>query len=632
MSLLSPIKDHHSERRLFIGRAILASVVSTILLGLVIARLVQLQVFDHELFAEKSQGNRIRIEAVPPIRGLIFDRKGRVLAENLPAYQLELIPEQVDDINDTLQRLAAIKLIAPDEIPRFEELSRSGPQFKPVTLKFRMTDEEIANFAIQRPRFPGVDFRPRLVRHYRHGELFAHAVGYVGALNTNDMQRLDSARYAGTSHTGKTGVESSFENDLHGYAGYRHLITNARGRQVPADSSQLLDSLPIDATPEPGSNIYLSLDLDLQRVAYDALAGRRGAVVAIDPTNGEILALVSTPSFDPNLFAVGMSSAQFGTLQNNLDRPLFNRAVRGSYPPGSTIKPALALAALETGATNLTRKSVCIGFFQLEGDDHRYRDWKPEGHGPVDLHDAIAQSCDVYFYELSGDLGIDNMHDYLTRFGLGNATGIDLIGERPGLVPSRDWKRRNFSDRDNQRWYHGETVIASIGQGFMLATPLQLASTVGTLATRGSRMRPHLVAAVEDPLTGNRRMVFPQSLGNVEISNEFYWDYVLEAMHDVMQGPRGTARAVGVGAPYEMAGKSGTAQVVSIAQDEEYDEEELEERLRDHALFVSFAPFDEPRIAVAVIVENGSSGSGVAAPIAKAVMDQYLGYGDVPAE
>ena len=292
----------------------------------------------------------------------------------------------------------------------------------------------------------------------------------------------------------------------------------------------------------------------------------------------------------------------------------------------------LALAALETGATNLTRKTVCIGYFQLEGDEHRYRDWKPQGHGPVDLHDAIEQSCDVYFYELSGDLGIDNMHEYLTRFGLGSATGIDLIAERPGLVPSREWKRSNFRDRDNQRWYHGETVIASIGQGFMLATPLQLASAVGTLATRGARMRPHLVAAIEDPLTGGRRMIAQQSLGNVGINNAFYWDDVLEAMHDVMQGSRGTARAVGVGAPYQMAGKSGTAQVISIAQDEEYDEEELEERQRDHALFVSFAPFDDPRIAVAVIVENGSSGSGVAAPIAKAVMDQYLGYGDVPAK
>lgn len=628
MKLLSPIKDHYSERRLFIGRAIIASVVSVMLLGLVVARLVQLQVFNHELFAEKSQGNRVRIEPVPPIRGLVFDRKGRVIAENLPAYQLELIPEQVDDIDDTLNRLAAINLIEPDDIPRFKELSRSGPQFKPITLKFRLTDEEIANFAIQRPRFPGIDFRPRLVRHYPNGELFAHAVGYVGALSAGDLRRLDSARYAGTSHTGKTGVESSFENDLHGYAGFRHLITNARGRQIPADSRELLDSLPMDETPRPGSNIYLSLDLDLQQVAYDALAGRRGAVVALDPTNGEILALVSTPSFDPNLFAVGMSTAQYGELQDNLDRPLFNRAVRGTYPPGSTIKPMLSLAALETGATNLTRKTVCIGYFQLEGNEHRYRDWKPEGHGPVDLHDAIEQSCDVYFYQLGVNLGIDNMHDYLTRFGLGSATGVDVLGEKPGLVPSREWKRNNFSDSDNQRWYHGETVIAAIGQGFMLTTPLQLASAVGTLAMRGDRYRPHLVAAVEDPISQKRELVEPELIGNVEIDNTFYWDSVLAAMHDVMQGPRGTARAVGTGAPYEMAGKSGTAQLVSIAQDEEYDKEEIAERLRDHALFISFAPFDDPRIAVAVIVENGSSGSGVAAPIAKAIMDQYLGYGD----
>lgn len=628
MSLLSPIKDHHSERRLFIGRAILTSVISVILIGLVIARLVQLQVFDHELFAEKSQGNRVRIEAVPPIRGLIFDRKGRVIAENLPAYQLELIPEQVVDIDDTLNRLAAINLIEHDDIPRFAALSQSGQQFKPVTLKFRLSDEEIANFAIQRPRFPGVDFRPRLVRHYPHGELFAHAVGYVGALDTGDMQRLDSARYAGTTHTGKTGVESSFEDRLHGDAGFRHLIANARGRQVPADSSELLDSLPTDETPGPGSNIYLSLDLDLQKIAHNALEGRRGAIVALDPASGEILALVSAPAFDPNLFAVGMSSNQYRGLQDNLDRPLFNRAVRGTYPPGSTIKPMLALAALATNATNLTRKSVCIGYFQLEGDDHRYRDWKPAGHGPVDLHDAIAQSCDVYFYELSGKLGIDNMHLYLTQFGLGSATGIDVLGERPGLVPSREWKKNYFRDRDDKRWYHGETVIASIGQGFMLATPLQLAAAAGTLALRGTRFRPHLVSAVENPLNGERELTKPEQLPSVEIGNDFYWDNVLEAMHDVMQGPRGTARAVGFGAPYEMAGKSGTAQVVSIAQDEEYDEDEIAERLRDHALFISFAPFDDPRIAVAIIVENGSSGSGVAAPIAKAIMDEYLGYGD----
>jgi len=613
---------------LFIGRAILSSIVSILLLATVIARLVQLQVFDHELFAEKSQGNRVRIEAVPPIRGLIFDRKGRVIAENLPAYQLELIPEQVDDLDDTLKRLAAINLISPDDIPRFTALSQSGQQFKPVTLKFRLTDEEIANFAIQRPRFAGVDFQPRLVRHYPHGELFAHAIGYVGAMDTNDMQRLDSARYAGTSHTGKTGVESSFEDRLHGDAGFRHLITNARGRQVPANTSELLDSLPLDEAANPGSNIHLSLDLDLQKIAFNALEGRRGAVVALDPATGEILTLLSSPSFDPNFFAVGMSTAQYGDLRDDPDRPLFNRAVRGTYPPGSIIKPILALAALETGATNLTRKTVCIGYFQLPGDEHRYRDWKPQGHGPVDLHDAIAQSCDVYFYEISGKLGIDNMHEYLTRFGLGSQTGIDVLGERPGLVPSREWKRNNFRDRDNKRWYHGETVIASIGQGFMLATPLQLAAAAGTLAMRGSRYRPHLVSAVEDPLSGERELLEPQWLGDVAIGDDLYWNTVLGAMHDVMQGPRGTARAVGTGAPYQMAGKSGTAQVVSIAQDEEYNEEELEERLRDHALFISFAPFDNPRIVVAVIVENGSSGSRVAAPIAKAIMDEYLGFGD----
>ncbi|MGB5257890.1 MAG: penicillin-binding protein 2 [Woeseiaceae bacterium] len=628
MALLSPIKDHHSERRLFLQRIVVSAVIAVVLLGVVVARLVQLQVVQHELFAEKAQGNRVRIEPVAPIRGLIFDRKGRVVAENLPAYQLELIPEQVANIDDTLNRLAELSLIEADDIDRIKELSRSGPRFRPVTLTFRMTEEEIAHFAIQRPRFPGVDLQPRLVRHYPDGAAVAHAVGYVGALSTSDLQTLDAARYAGTSHTGKTGIESSFESSLHGAAGYRHLVTNARGRQIPGDTRELLDSLPIDEKPAPGSNVYLSIDLDLQKLATRLLEGRRGALVAIDPQSGEILALVSAPAFDPNLFAVGMSTAQYGELQNNLDLPLFNRAVLGTYPPGSTIKPMLALAALETGATNLTRKTICRGFFMLPDTTHRYRDWKPEGHGPVDISDAISQSCDVYFYEISQDVGIDNMHDYLDRFGLGRKTGIDVIGERTGLVPSREWKRTSFKNRDDQRWYNGETVIASIGQGYMLATPLQLAVATATLANRGAHYRPHMVAAVENPLSGERTLTRPERLPDVEISNTFYWDTVIDAMHDVLQGPQGTARAVGIGAPYQMAGKSGTAQVISIAQDEEYDEEELLERQRDHALFISFAPLDEPRIAVAVVVENGSSGSGVAAPIAKAIMDQHLGYGD----
>ncbi|MGI9234164.1 MAG: penicillin-binding protein 2, partial [Woeseiaceae bacterium] len=471
-------------------------------------------------------------------------------------------------------------------------------------------------------------FQPRLVRHYPDGDAVAHAIGYVGALSTSDLETLDAARYVGTSHTGKTGVENSFESDLHGTAGFRHLITNARGRQIPGDSRELLDSLPMDEKPAPGSNVYLSIDLDLQKLATRLLEGRRGALVALDPQSGEILALVSAPSFDPNLFAVGMSTSQYSALQNNLDLPLFNRAVVGTYPPGSTIKPMLALAALETGATNLTRKTLCRGYFMLPNTTHRYRDWKPEGHGPVDLNDAISQSCDVYFYEVSQEIGIDNMHDYLDRFGLGRKTGIDVSGERSGLVPSREWKRAAFRNRDDQRWYNGETVIASIGQGYMLATPLQLAAATATLATRGAHYRPHMVAAIEDPLSGERTLIGPERMPDVQISNSFYWDNVIEAMHDVMQGPRGTARAVGTGAPYKMAGKSGTAQVISIAQDEEYDEEELLERQRDHALFISFAPLDDPRIAVAVVVENGSSGSGVAAPVAKAIMDAYLGYGD----
>jgi penicillin-binding protein 2 len=627
LDLLSPIKDHHSERRLFMGRVILTATAGFLLLAIVVARLVQLQVLDYDVFSAQSEGNRFRIEPVPPIRGLIFDRKGRVLAENLPAYQLELIPEQVDDIDDTLARLAALALIDVEDIPRFKELSKSGPGFKPVALKLRLSDEEIADFAIQRPRFPGVDFQPRLIRHYPYGPAAAHVVGYVGSLSKSDMNRLDASQYTGTAQTGKTGIESRFELDLHGDVGYHNVVTNALGRQIPAESPEVLDSFPADLTPAPGDNVYLTIDLDLQLVATDALQGRRGAVVAIDPLSGEILALVSAPTFDPNVFAVGMSQAEFSALQNDIDKPLFNRGIRGEYPPGSTIKPMLALAALETGATNLTRKTMCRGFFTLPNSTHRYRDWKPEGHGEVDLHTAISQSCDVYFYEISIDIGIDRMHDFLDLFGLGHTAGVDIGGERPGLVPSRAWKRNYFREPADQRWYNGETVIASIGQGYMLTTPLQLANATAAVATRGIRFQPHLVAATENTLTGQRTLIAPQRVENIILSDEQHWDSVIDGMHDVMQGLRGTARAAGMNAAYDMAGKSGTAQVFTVAQEDEYDETKIAERLRDHALFIAFAPLEDPRIAVAVIVENGSSGSGVGAPIARRMMDQYLGYG-----
>jgi penicillin-binding protein 2 len=627
MRLIAPIKDHYSEKRMFFGRVIFSAVAGTLLLGVVIARLVQLQVIEHEEFAEKSQGNRIRIEAVPPIRGLIFDRKGRVLAENLPAYQLELIPEQVPDLDDTLTRLARLGLIDEADIGRIRDLSRSGPRFKPVTLRFRLTDDEIAQFALQRPRFQGVDFQPRLIRHYPHGEIAAHAIGYVGAITTDDLARLPAAEYAGTAHTGKSGVEFRNETLLHGNAGHQQLVTNAGGRQVPADPRDLTQTLAPRVPGVPGDNIHLTLDLDLQMVAARAMAGMRGSVVAIDPQNGEVLALVSMPAFDPNLFAIGMSAAEFNALQYDLDRPLFNRALRGSYPPGSTIKPMLSLAALETGATNLTRRNFCPGYYSLPGSSHRYRDWKPEGHGSVDLHDAIEQSCDVYFYSISRDIGIDRMHFYLDQFGLGRLTGIDLAGEKEGLLPSTAWKRGAFRERADQVWFPGETVIASIGQGYMLATPLQLANAVAAMATRGRRFEPHIVAAIENTITGERTQVEASPIEPVKIDNEIHWESVVEGMHDVMQGPAGTARAVGQRAPYTMAGKSGTAQVFTVAQDEEYDAETVEERLRDHALFIAFAPLEEPKIAVAVVIENGASGSRVAAPIARAVMDQHLGYG-----
>ena len=397
---------------------------------------------------------------------------------------------------------------------------------------------------------------------------------------------------------------------------------------MPSESADLFESLPPNEIPNPGANVYLSLDLDLQLLATEALQGKRGAIVALDPWSGEILALVSAPSFDPNLFAVGMSTSEFAVLKNDLEQPLFNRAVRGTYPPGSTIKPMLAVAALETGATNLKHTILCRGYFMLPNSTHRYRDWKPEGHGEVDLHTAISQSCDVYFYELGVKIGIDNIHDYLNRFGLGRVSGLDIGGEHQGLVPSREWKRNAFRNPEDQRWYHGETVIASIGQGYMLATPLQLANAVAAVATRGIRYQPHLVAAIEDTLTGERTMISPTRLDDVVLKNEDHWDIVIDAMHEVMQGLRGTARQAGLNAAYEMAGKSGTSQVISISQDEEYDEEKIDERLRDHALFIAFAPLDKPRIAVAVIVENGSSGSRVAAPIARKIMDAYLGFGN----
>jgi len=610
----APIKDSGAEHRMFLNRVVLAVAVALGLMGLVVGRLVQLQVIEHEHFADLSQGNRIRIEPVPPTRGLIYDRHGVILAENVPTYQLELVPEQVEDVAATLAALIDEGLLAEEDLPRIRTLLGTSQRFTPIPLRYRLKEEELAQFAIARPRFPGVDIRARLMRHYPFDSAAVHAVGYVSGLSKEELQRLeDPAVYAGTTQVGKTGIEQRFESLLHGNVGHRQVIANARGRalgQVPGEQ------------PRPGANVHTSLDIELQLLAEEAMAGRRGAVVALDPRNGEVLALVSTPGYDPNAFAAGLKPAEFRALTAHPDQPLFNRAVRGRYPPGSTIKPMLGFAVLEESVSDLDHTVQCPGHFSLPGSSHRYRDWKI--HGLVNLHDAITESCDVYFYQMSTELGIDTMHDYLARFGLGSRTGIDIAGETAGVVPSRAWKREKFSSRANQVWFPGETVIASIGQGYMLTTPLQLAAATAAVATRGERYRPHLALGWEHPLDGGFHAFEPEALPRVQAQNPLHWEVVINAMRDVLQGENGTARAAGMDAAYPMAGKSGTAQVFSVGQDEEYNEDEIDERLRDHALFIAFAPLEDPRIAVSVIVENGSSGSRAAAPIARAVMDKWL--------
>lgn len=608
------LKDHWREQRMFLSRLIAAAVIVVLLAGLVVYRLVDLQVVHFEHFSRLSQGNRVRIEPVPPVRGLLFDRRGRLLAENRPVYQLELIPEQVRDIEGTLAELVELDLVREDDLPRIRTQIRSQRRFEPAILRARLSEEEAARFAVKRPRFTGVDIQARLARQYPLGAVGSHAIGYVGAISESDLQRLDTANYAGTAQTGRIGAERAWEHLLHGTTGYRQILVNAQGRML-----QELERN--DAVP--GRNVYLTIDLDLQAAAEEAMQGRRGSVVAVDPRNGEVLALVSLPGYDPNLFSTGISANQYRALQDDLDQPLFNRALRGQYPPGSTIKPILALAGLHFGVVHGEDTVFCPGWFSLPNHSHRYRDWKRTGHGTIDLEDSVAQSCDVYYYRLAVTLGIVRMHEFLVQFGLGHATGIDIPGEQPGLVPSRDWKRTAFRRPQDQVWFPGETVITGIGQGYMLATPLQLAQAAAIMGTRGQGFRPTLLAAVEDPITGERQPAARHPLPPLKIAPDQFEEAV-DSMVAVVHGPRGTARAAGQGSRWTIAGKTGTAQVIGIAQGEEYDEEQVDERHRPHALFIAFAPAENPRIAVGVLVENGASGSAAAAPVARAIIDQWL--------
>jgi penicillin-binding protein 2 len=605
------LKDHLFESRLFLSRAVTLLVISGVLISVVIGRLVYLQVTAHDHFTTLSEENRVKILPIAPNRGLIYDRNGIILAENLPSYRLEITPEQIRDMPATLAALNEIIPISESDRVRFERLRGRKPRFEAIPLRFHLSDEEVARFAVNRHLFPGVDIQAGLARNYPLGRLAVHAVGYVGRIDEYALQRVDASNYSGTTHIGKVGVEKTYEDLLHGKVGFRQVETNAQGRIL-----RVLSRTP----PEPGANLYLTLDSRLQRVAEEAFVDYSGSAVALDPRSGDVLAFVSKPTYDPNPFVNGIELSDYQALQQDLDQPLFNRALRGQYPPGSTIKPFMGLAGLEQGLTGPRTSTYCPGFYTLPGSVRKYRDWKRWGHGKVDLTTAIVQSCDVYFYDLALSMGIDRMYEYLRHFGFGERTHIDISGELPGLLPSREWKR----NRLNQPWFPGETIITGIGQGFTLTTPLQLASATATLANQGRRMLPKIVRALQNP--GDRSLIprQPEVSETITIDDPANWDTVIKAMTRVVHDPRGTARSIGADVKYEIAGKTGTAQVFGLKEEEKYEADKIDEKLRDHALFIAFAPVEDPKIAVAVIVENGGGGGAVAAPIARIILDQYL--------
>jgi len=620
------IKDHWAEQRLFERRALIAACLIVALTTLLIGRLVVLQVMRYEYYAELSQGNRVRLEPLPAQRGLILDRNGVVLAENRPAFQLELVRERVPDIDGTLEGLVNIGVLAADDLEETAKLVRSRRSFDSVPIRLRLTEEEIARFAVHRFDFPGVDIATRLTRFYPHGEHAVHALGYVAAISENDVKRLEKedqlSKYGGTTLIGKLGLEASYEKQLHGSDGSRQILVNAAGRSVQHQGNLTTDLQ--EQKPVAGRDIVTSIDLPTQLVAEQGLIDRRGAVVALDPESGDVIALVSTPGFDPNAFGRGLTKPEFSALYDNIDKPLLNRALRGQYPSGSTIKPGLALAGLVYHDVDPNATKFCSGIWHLPGSSLAFREGKTGRHGAMDLRHAIAKSCDVYFYGLASDIGVDHIAEFLGPLGFGSLTGIDIGGEKPGLLPSKEWKRNTFKRPADQVWFPGETVNFGVGQGYFLVTPLQLAHYVSIIANRGSSYKPRLVIGERDTATGEVKR-FP-AVKNEEIKtvSAEQWQIVTEGMAGTLR--YGTAASfAGKNMTYTIAGKTGTAQVFTVARNQSLDNQKtVSDRLRDHSWFVAFAPAEHPRIAVAVIVENGGFGSSLASPIARQVMDTYL--------
>ena len=607
------LKDYLRETNLIHSR-LFALVGFLVLLTLILAvRVWYLQIYSFQKFQVLSKDNRVRLESLPPVRGQIYDRNGKVLAENIPVFTLEILPDDVRNMDRLLDGLAKVIEVSPNEIRKFKGLVRVRPSFEPQVLKLNLSEEEVARFVVNKHRFIGANVKARLQRHYPYAGELVHVLGYVGRINKRELDKIDNQAYQGTEYIGKTGIEAKYEEALLGKVGFKQVEKNAHGQFV----RRLDRKLPVS-----GNDIYLNIDVELQIKAREYLDGQRGSVVAIEPQTGHVLAFVSNPVYDPNEFVNGIGHRSYNALLNDPYRPLVNRALAGRYSPGSTIKGLVSLAGLENGWNENTQVS-CPGFYQLKGSSHKYRCWKRHGHGVTSLAHSIMQSCDVYYYQLANWLGIDKLHDFLSKFGLGQQTGIDLHSEPNGLNPSRQWKRE-VKDRP---WYPGETLNTGIGQGHFLITPIQLASMTATLANNGRRIEPRLVNRLiigseddgEDIVEFNNGAVVGDA--NVDQHNV---DLIVDAMRRVVEDPQGTARRAWSGAEYSTAGKTGTVQVVSIAQGARYDESKLNEFQKDHALFIAFAPIEDPEIAISVIVENGGGGSSVAAPIARKVMDFYL--------
>jgi len=628
----SRIKNYFAENRLFAVRSVVAGVIATVLLIAVASRLFYLQVLRHDYYSTLSQGNRIRTEPIPPSRGLILDRHGVVLADNLPAYQIELVREQVGDakaLDATLAQLVKIGLLRGEEVANLRRTILVHKIYESVPIKLQLTEEEMALFAVHRYQFSGVDIRTRLARHYPLREVAVHAIGYVSAINEQDLKQIDSAEYAGTTLIGKLGVEGAYEKQLHGKPGFREILVNAAGRPVEkqGDYTPVLNTRP----PVAGDDLILGMDVRVQKVAEEALAGKRGSVVALDPKTGDIIALASTPGFDPNGFVRGLSLAEYSALQNDIDKPLLNRALRGAYPPGSTVKPLYALAAQKFGVFTPTQEEFCPGVFTLRGSSHQYRDDKK--HGFLDMRRAISVSCDVYFFRAAERMGIERMAPFMTAFGYGSLTGIDIPGEKPGLYASPEWKKRAFKRAADQVWFPGETISMGIGQGPITVTPLQQAHFAAEIAESGKIIAtPRLVSAIRAAGATAVTARKPIMMKPVDLGTDEEWGVVHDGMVGAVYGPGGTAYAVGVGSKYKIAGKTGTAQVIAIKQNEKYHASEVAERNRDHAWFIAYAPVEDPKIAISVLVENGGFGAAAAAPIARKVLDAFLLGDEAPAD